>query len=243
MNHAILRSRRSDKKRGKEMKTGKRAKGILNTALALILTMSLAAGVAVWDEPAYAASEFATGSPFSNTGYSSYTHAARFSDNLIVNGVDISDWQSKNCRFGDAKAAGEDFSIMRVTWTSYGKSDLTLHNDDNFQSQYVNAKANGVMTGVYVFSQAKNASEGAREAEFAIKRLRALGIGPKDLNLPVYMDYEFAGGIFGRMHGISRTAATTFVVVIAEDSYKRYTVHLRCSTRVIGAERMHSPFA
>ncbi len=189
------------------MKTGKRAKGILNTALALILTMSLAAGVAVWDEPAYAASEFATGSPFSNTGYSSYTHAARFSDNLIVNGVDISDWQSKNCRFGDAKAAGVDFSIMRVTWTSYGKSDLTLHNDDNFQSQYVNAKANGVMTGVYVFSQAKNASEGAREAEFAIKRLRALGIGPKDLNLPVYMDYEFFNKGGSRLSGLSEEDA------------------------------------
>lgn len=194
------------------MKNGKRAKGILNTALALVLTMSLALGAAVCDDPAYAASEFSTSSPFASTGYSSYTHAARFSDNLIVNGVDISDWQSKNCRFGDAKADGVDFSIMRVTWTSYGKSTLTMHNDDNFHSQYMNAKANGVMAGVYVFSQATNASEGAKEAEFAIKRLRALGIGPQDLSLPVYMDYEFAGGIFGRMHGISRTAATNAAV-------------------------------
>ena len=194
------------------MKNGKRAKGILNTALALVLTMSLTLGAAVCDDPAYAASEFSTSSPFASTGYSSYTHAARFSDNLIVNGVDISDWQSKNCRFGDAKAAGVDFSIMRVTWTSYGKSTLTMHNDDNFHSQYMNAKANGVMAGVYVFSQATNASEGAKEAEFAIKRLRALGIGPQDLSLPVYMDYEFAGGIFGRMHGISRTAATNAAV-------------------------------
>ena len=47
------------------------------------------------------------------------------------------------------------------------------------------------MTGVYVFSQAKNATEGAQEANFAISRLKALGIGPKDLQLPVYMDYEF----------------------------------------------------
>lgn len=185
---------------------------MLNMMLALVLTLSLASGVAVWYEPVYAGSEFSTGSPFSNTGYSSYTHAARFSDNLIVNGVDISDWQSKNCRFGDAKAAGVDFSIMRVTWTSYGRSDLTLHYDDNFHSQYANAKANGVMTGVYVFSQATNAAEGAKEAEFAINRLRALGIGPADLNLPVYMDYEFAGGIFGRMHGIKKEAATNAAV-------------------------------
>lgn len=194
------------------MKTGKRAKSILHAALALVLAMSVATGAAVWDGPVYAGAEFSTGSPFNNTGYSSYTHNGRFSNNLIVNGVDISDWQSKNCRFGDAKNAGVDFSIMRVTWTSYGKSALTLHNDDNFYSQYMNAKANGVMTGAYVFSQATNAVEGAKEAEFAIKRLQALGIGPKDLNLPVYMDYEFAGGILGRMHGISKTAATNAAV-------------------------------
>lgn len=194
------------------MKTGKKARRIPNAMLALALAASLILGAAGWDGCAYAASEFKSSSPFGSTGYNSYYHNGRFAGNLIVNGVDISDWQSKKCDFAKAKKAGVDFSIMRVTWTSYGKSTLALHNDDNFYSQYLNAKANGVMTGVYVFSQAKNAAEGAKEAEFAIKRLRTLGIGPKDLNLPVYMDYEFAGGIFGRMHGISRTAATNAAV-------------------------------
>ena len=146
------------------------------------------------------------------TGYSTYYHNGRFANNLIVNGVDISDWQSKKCNFAQAKAAGVDYSIMRVTWTSYGRSKLTLHNDENFSYQYANAKANGVMCGVYVFSQATNVSEGVAEANFAIKRLRELGIGPKDLALPVYMDYEFAGGRLGRMYGISRTAATNAAV-------------------------------
>ena len=68
------------------------------------------------------------------------------------------------------------------------------------------------MRGVYVFSQAKNAAEGAAEATFAINRLKALGIGPADLCLPVYMDYEFAGGILGRMRGISKTNATNAAV-------------------------------
>jgi hypothetical protein len=68
------------------------------------------------------------------------------------------------------------------------------------------------MRGVYVFSQAKNASEGAKEANYAIKRLKALGIGPEDLSLPVYMDYEFAGGVLGRMHGLKRTDATNAAV-------------------------------
>ena len=176
------------------------------------LTVCILSCAAFFDGFADAASEFKYASPFSKTGYDTYYHNGRFTGNLIVNGVDISDWQSKNCDFGKAKAAGVDYAIMRVTWTSYGKSSLTLHNDDNFYSQYKNAKANGVMTGVYVFSQAKNATEGKKEAEFAIKRLKALGIGPEDLNLPVYMDYEFAGGALGRMHGISKTAATNAAV-------------------------------
>ena len=63
------------------------------------------------------------------------------------------------------------------------------------------------MTGVYVFSQAKNATEGKKEAEYAVKRLQALGIGPEDLNLPVYMDYEFSGGVLGRLYGLKKADA------------------------------------
>ena len=196
----------------KNRKTGNKAKRLLSGALALVLTLGLAAGLLPVVDPAYAASEFKYASPFKKTGYSTYYHKGQFSGDLIVNGVDISDWQSKNCRFGDAKKDGVDYSIMRVTYSSYSKKTLSMHNDEKFAAQYKNAKANGVMTGVYVFSQAKNASEGAKEANNAIKRLKALGIGPEDLNLPVYMDYEFAGGIFGRMHGIKKRDATNAAV-------------------------------
>ena len=184
----------------------------MSRALVLLLTLCLAAGVLPVFEQAYAASEFKYGSPFAKTGYSTYYHNGRYTDNLIVNGVDISDWQSKNCRFDDAKKDGVDYAIIRVTYSSYSKKALSLHNDDKFSTLYNNAKANGVMCGVYVFSQAKNAAEGAQEATYAVNRLKALGIGPKDLTLPVYMDYEFAGGVLGRMRGISRTNATNAAV-------------------------------
>ena len=188
-----------------------KAKRIISSLLVTALTLGLVAGLLAI-EPANAASEFSYASPFQKTGYSTYYHKARYADNLIVNGVDISDWQSKNCRFGDAKKAGVDFAIMRVTYSSYSKKNLSMYIDEKFSAQYSNAKANGVMTGVYVFSQAKNASEGAKEATFAVNRLKALGIGPKDLNLPVYMDYEFAGGVLGRMRGLKRTDATNAAV-------------------------------
>ena len=126
-----------------------------------------------------------------------------------MNGVDISDWQSKKCNFAAAKADGVDFAIMRVTYTATSRfKSFTTKTDDNFAVQFENAKKNGLMTGVYVFSQAKNASEGKKEAEFAVQRLQALGIGPEDLNLPVYMDYEFSGGVAGRLYGLKKNDAT-----------------------------------
>lgn len=177
-----------------------------------MLALCMLAGSFITGSPAVAASNFSSASPFSNTGYSTYYHNGKYSGNLIVNGVDISDWQSKNCRFDKAKKDGVDFSIMRVTYTSYGKSTLSMYNDAKFATQYKKAKANGVMCGVYVFSQAKNASEGIKEANNAVRRLKELGIGPEDLSLPVYMDCEFAGGVLGRTHGISKTNATNAAV-------------------------------
>ena len=190
----------------------KKSRRITRTIFTCMLMVCMFWSGSYFDDPVYAASEFKYSSPFSNTGKSTYYHNGRFTGNLIVNGVDISDWQSRNCDFTKAKAAGVDFAIMRVTWTSYGKGNLTLHADEKFASQYKAAKAGNVMKGVYVFSQAKNASEGIKEANYAIARLKALRIGPEDLQLPVYMDYEFAGGVLGRMHGISRVNATNAAV-------------------------------
>ena len=187
----------------------KRVKRFLSTALALVLTLCMAAAILPAVDPAFAASEFKSPSPFSKVGKSTYYHKGRFTGNLIVNGVDISDWQSKKCDFSAAKKDGVDFAIMRVTYTSTSRvKKFTTNLDSNFAVQFENAKKDGVMTGVYVFSQAKNKTEGKKEAQYAIKRLQALGIGPEDLNLPVYMDYEFSAGVLGRLYGLKKTDAT-----------------------------------
>ena len=166
--------------------------------MVLLLTLCLAAGAVPVMEPAYAAT-----SPYVS---GSFNH--RYPDNLIVNGVDISAWQDP----GSLSSKNTDFAILRVTYTTYGRKTLTMYNDKYFANHYNDAKKAGIMMGVYVFSQATNATEGAQEAQFAINRLKAMGIGPKDLSLPLYMDYEFAGGILGRMHGINKTAATNAAV-------------------------------
>ena len=195
----------------------KKSTGITRMArhlLAVILTVTLVCGLAGLEDGAYAASGK---SPFANTR-SSYNHNARFNGNLIVNGVDVSYFQATGSDWKAAKNNGCDFSIMRVTYTTYGNGSLNI--DSKFATHYNKAKAAGVMKGVYVFSQAKSASEARKEAQYAVNRLKALGIGPKDLELPVYMDYEFAGKSSGknkgRLYGIKQKTAIEAVNAFAD---------------------------
>lgn len=192
--------------------------------LACALGLCLAAGLTAYG-PVYAASDFTTSAPFNGTGRSTYTHKGKYSGNLIVNGVDVSVWQSQKSNWKTAKKNGVDYAIMRVTWTGYRKDIHSYkNNDSNFETYYKNAKAAGVMVGCYVFSQATTVKEAQNEADFAIKRLKKLGITPKDLELPVYMDYEFAGGSSGRLTGIKKSRATKCAVAfckrIHEAGYK-----------------------
>ena len=177
--------------------------------LAGLLAVFLVAGSLGIYGSADAASEFSGKSPYTSSGYSTYYHNGRYSGNLIVNGVDLSAWQSSKCDFAKAKAAGVDYAILRVTYTNTSRfKSFRTNLDDNFATLYKNAKANGIMVGVYVFSQAKNTNEAIAEAKYAVNRLKALGIQPKDLELPVYMDYEFSAGVAGRLYGLKKTAAT-----------------------------------
>ena len=195
----------------------KKSTGITRMArhlMAVILTVSLVCGLAGLEDGAYAASGT---SPFANTR-SSYNHNARFNGNLVVHGVDVSYFQATGSDWNAAKLNGCDYTIMRVTYTTYGNGSLNI--DSKFATHYSKAKAAGVMKGVYVFSQAKSAAEARKEAQYAVNRLRALGIGPKDLELPVYMDYEFAGKSSGknkgRLYGIKQKTAIEAVNAFAD---------------------------
>ena len=190
-------------------------KRIASIALAVALCFSLLAGVAV-AEPAYA---FTGGSPFiGNT----YNHNARFNGYVVANGVDVSWWQGENSNWSTAKASGVDYSIIRATYTGTDPKRFKMAVDSKFAGHYARAKAAGVMTGVYHFSQAKTAEEGKKEAEFVIARLKALGIGPKDLDLPVYMDYEFNSRLKSKNLTMTNgtAAANAFCAVVRANGYQ-----------------------
>lgn len=198
------------------MKISSRITGIARHIMVLMLAVSLVTGLAAAGSDVYAASS--TGSPFANTR-KAYQHNSRFDGNLIVNGVDVSYFQSASSDWVAAKKNGCDFTIMRVTYTTYASSG-NMYIDSKFATHFNRAKAAGVMKGVYVFSQAKNVNEARNEAQFAVNRLKALGIGPKDLELPVYMDYEFAGKSKGknkgRLYGLKAKTAVECVNAFAD---------------------------
>ncbi len=163
---------------------------------------------------------YAASSPFISN---SYTHDSRFDNSLILDGLDVSYWQSEASNWKTAKKKGVDFAILRVTYTGTTTSTFSYANiDSKFSTHYKKAKAQGIMVGAYVFSQASKVSEAKKEATYAVKRLKALGISPKDLDLPLYMDYEYPPGRSkGRLSNLSRAKATACVNAFC-DVVRRY---------------------
>ena len=172
-------------------------KRITKVMFAAVLSLVMVTTVAL--ESAYA---FTGTSPFiGNT----YNHNARFTNYVVANGVDVSWWQHHNSNWDAAKAAGVDYAIIRSTYTSTSNTkNPSMSADSRFATHYAKAKAAGVMVGVYHFSQARTAAEAEKEAQFTVNRLKALGIGPKDLDLPVYFDYEFNSRLKSKLSGFFR---------------------------------------
>ncbi len=134
---------------------------------------------------------------------STYTHNAQFDNCIIVDGVDVSayqetiDWQA-------AKRNGVDFAILRVAYRGYGAAG-NMNEDNCFVKHIEGAKAAGVMVGIYFFSQALNTLEARAEARYTLELL-----GNYDLDLPIFMDYEFSTSSKGRFLSgtISKIEAT-----------------------------------
>ncbi len=134
---------------------------------------------------------------------STYTHNAQFDNCIIVDGVDVSayqetiDWQA-------AKRNGVDFAILRVAYRGYGAAG-NMSPDNCFVKHIEGAKAAGVMVGIYFFSQALNTLEARAEARYTLELL-----GNYDLDLPIFMDYEFSTSSKGRFLSgtISKIEAT-----------------------------------
>ena len=99
-----------------------------------------------------------------------------------LRGVDVSEHQYEI----DWKAvadSGVDFAYIRIGYRGYTKGGL--FEDPYFKANIEGAKANGLKTGVYFFSQAITVTEAIEEAEYVVKLL-----GDYTVDLPIIYDWE-----------------------------------------------------
>lgn len=83
--------------------------------------------------------------------------------------------------FAKVKKAGIDFVIIRC---GYG-GNLAVQDDIKFETNYKNAKANGLKVGVYLYSYVKSRAGAESEADHVIRLLKG-----KEIDFPVWLDLE-----------------------------------------------------
>ncbi len=155
-----------------------RKKAVICLMLVLILTLTAAT--------AYAATST---SKYTNV---KYTHNSRYDNMMIIDGIDASEWQG-SVDWVKVKADGIDYVIIRIAGRGYG-AEGKMYDDVRYDEYIKEAREAGLMVGVYFFSQALNEAEAREEAQRTLTLLSG-----QELMLPVFMDYEFAGGSTGRL--------------------------------------------
>ena len=167
-----------------------------------------------------AALAFTTAFAYAGTSVSRYTgktysHNSRFDNSIMVNGLDVSVYQ-KTIDWQQAKADGIDFAIVRVGGRGYG-AEGNMYSDETFKRNIEGARDAGMLIGVYFFSQAIDEMEAVAEARYAVELMHEAGV--YELDLPIFMDYEFSGGSAGRLTKakLSKSKATKIARAFCEE--------------------------
>ena len=101
-------------------------------------------------------------------------------------GVDVSTHQGE-IDWEQVADAGVEFAILRAGYRGYSKGEM--YEDDCFDYNYRKARKAGLKVGVYFFSQASTEEEALEEARYVCSLLEG-----KDLDLPVFYDWEYLEG-------------------------------------------------
>lgn len=133
-------------------------------------------------------------------------------------GIDISE-HNKYIEFKEVKESGIDFVFIRAAWRGY--SEGRLHDDYYFNFNYEEAKENGLLVGVYMFSQAIDEKEAIEEANHLLKLLNH-----RDLDLPVVYDFEYIDTDEARTDGITKEQCTKNAIAFFNVIEEEYDVML-----------------
>lgn len=123
-------------------------------------------------------------------------------------GVDVSKYQG-SIDWAKVKAAGIDFAMIRVGARGYGSAQLML--DDNFVTNIMGARAAGLETGAYFFSQATTEEEAVEEANFTVGALMNYGA-----TYPVAIDVEWIENDRARTDDLTSEERTDLAVKFCE---------------------------
>lgn len=123
-------------------------------------------------------------------------------------GVDVSKYQG-TIDWAKVKAAGIDFAMIRVGARGYGSAQLML--DDNFVNNIMGARAAGLETGAYFFSQATTEEEAVEEANFTVGALMNYGA-----TYPVAIDVEWIENDRARTDDLTAEERTDLAVKYCE---------------------------
>lgn len=116
-----------------------------------------------------------------------YSHASKFGDTLIIDGIDVSLYQEQ-IDWAKVKRQGIDFAYIRLGF-SYLASPHRTNTDSWFEYNYKEARANDIMVGVYYYSTATSPTEAQKEAKYVLEVL-----DDRELDLPVAYDFEMPSG-------------------------------------------------
>ncbi|MGO5358298.1 GH25 family lysozyme [Anaerofustis sp. LCP19S3_F7] len=147
---------------------------------------------------------FSLKNPYDNK---TYIHNNKFKDYNVTYGIDVSYWNG-TINWQKVKNDGIKYAFIRVGYRGYGKSG-TIDNDSTFKRNITEAQKYGIKVGVYFFSQAITTAEAREEANYTLNKIKGYKI-----DMPVVIDYEYAGGNDGRLTNanLSKTAATNIVM-------------------------------
>ncbi len=102
------------------------------------------------------------------------------SKTVLAKGIDVSKWQGK-IDWAKVKEAGIEFAMIRLGYNENG----ACMEDENAAWNLKEAEKNGILTGVYFYSGAKNPAEAEAEADWVLSKISRFAI-----SFPVVFDYE-----------------------------------------------------
>lgn len=125
-------------------------------------------------------------------------------------GVDVSVHQGR-IDWKKVAEQGIRFAMVRVGARAWGQSG-EIFADDYWEENLRGAKENGLMIGVYFFSQAISEEEAVEEARFLLQQLDG-----RELDLPVVFDWEFAPDAEARTANMTAKMLNLCVVAFCEE--------------------------